>query len=196
MVFFRRSSVGSQADPGLASFWQESQDPALRWQSSLTPSCCSLSSRVGFMTLIHSCDSEFFDVSWVNCTHMNGNLRVCCSQCLGRVMVRRSLAEDLIEGWELSVYSTALIFIFPLPNCFSQSGYRWSGRVVNYCSRLITATIKPCSSSSLCFWVANFEMLMSHYSSYLLQTAGEIQQRTGTGLEEHIQTWPSQLLFY
>lgn len=105
-----------------------------RWQNSLTPRCSSLPSCVGFVTLIHRYDSRLFDASWVNCTYINGKLRVCCSQWLGKVMVRRVLAEDLGEGWELSVYSiyfTALIFIFPLSNCSSQRGYRWPGKVVN-----------------------------------------------------------------
>lgn len=119
-----------------------------RWQSSLSPSCCSLPSRVGFVTLIHRYDSEFFDASWVNCTHMNGNLRVCCSQWFRKVMGGRSLAEDLVEGWELCVYSTVLIFIFPLSSCFSQ---RATGVLVGWLINAPdTGTIKPCSSSSLC----------------------------------------------
>lgn len=55
-----------------------------RGQSSLTPSCCSLPSCVGFVTLIHRYDSEFFEASWVNWTHMNGKLGVCAHNGWGK----------------------------------------------------------------------------------------------------------------
>lgn len=141
MIFFRPWFVGSQTNPGLSDRIQLPKRAELPNSKLLFSSImCGL------------CDPDsqiWFRVFWGFLGELNphewkaGSL---CSQWLGEVMDRRLLAEDLREGWELCAYSTELIFIFPLSNCFSQSGQ--VGWLISAPDR---ALIKPWSSSSLCF---------------------------------------------
>lgn len=150
------------------------------------------------MTPIHIYDSEFFSASWMDypheCKYESAAHRGSVKSSLNcEEMVGRNLPA--LCGSHRKLRSLCLFqntdFIFLLSNCLSRKVA--TGNMVAWLLNAPdTDTIKPCSSSSLCCY---FQTRMSYYSSHPLQTAGKFQETVETGLEEHIQMWPSQLLW-